>query len=182
MTTKGDVVTACQIALQTAQALPDGPIPPDPPIPPVGPIVCAGFGNTIVLDIAYTPGQQTLVNTQGQVFGPNDIVVVRFTTASVIVNGGFGGSMSCYEFGGLPCQRYACMSNLSCDFTPNTAGKHGTPTNIAQGTQANLVFGPANNFTLLPNTLYYFNIKNGATGQANNPIQIALSAAKVTGA
>lgn len=149
-----------------------------------GPISCTGFANTIVLDMNYTVNVPSIKDTTDMTFGNTDIIVARFTTPATVNNYGFGGYLSVVEFGGLPNNRTVALSTTACDFTPTPRGK-----NFASAFTPNVFFGPpkageaAVPPNLLPNTTYYFNIKNtdasGVVGQCssgNCPVRVTLQA------
>lgn len=138
-----------------------------------GAISCAGFSNTIVLDVAYAG--QSVARTASFVNG--EVVVARFTTPASLTGGGTGGLLNAIEYDGTPAIRTAALSTTPCDFAANAAGS-----NFDIGPSPNVYFGTFfGGFALQPSTTYYWNIMN--VNQFNTPscsgncaIQVTLTA------
>lgn len=117
-----------------------------------------------------------------QEMGPEDTLSVEFDTPAGLVNGGQGSSLGSTEmYGDQPWNRQACISDKPGDFTPNTAGKHGTPTNFAEAFQPNFVFGPGG-FNAAPGTKYYFNLKTVAASLPACGVRVTLNVHSSSGA
>ena len=116
-------------------------------------------GRTLVVNMPWGTSQ----TVQATGFGPNDIVVAKFTTSAITSATG-KGYIQAVEFGSVPSGRTAALSDTPCDLV-------GLP-KVGGGTSA---FGPNDNapwayFSLVavksgypilqPNTTYYFNITN----------------------
>jgi hypothetical protein len=118
---------------------------------------CTGFTNTRILDIDWNNPQVVLTGTSGGV-GPNDAIVVRFTTGAG-ANPGFFGNITGAEYTSDPSTRAASLSATMCDFN-STLGFGASSTsntvtvNFSVGSNSSGYY-PA----LQPNTTYYYNVK-----------------------
>ena len=130
-----------------------------------GPISCTGYDATHVIDIPWPAGANTQVQVftdQSGGFGPNDAVVVRFTTPANIALGTGKGSLYATEYNGVPSQRDGSLSAQPCEFGSGT-GLQGFTYN-----QAPLLYFilPGSSKTgavkLAAGTTYYFNLNNSA--------------------
>ena len=152
-----------------------------------GPISCAGFNNTLVINVTWGVTAQTFTNQNGG-FNAGDALVLKFTTPA---NGGAltkKGGVVGYEYGGPPGPRYGTLSTQPCDFPASStdtthavsiaggglgvlcySGQSACSTAVSMG----YTFNPLKvaNALLLPNTTYYINIANksgscGINGQS----------------
>jgi hypothetical protein len=140
---------------------PPGAGPCDTP-PPSGTIACTGFAATRVIDVPFVSNVRVFTKDHGG-FGPNDAIVLRFTTTS-------GPSIT----NNLPrivgaewidplYVRTGVLSPSACDFGPQQY-----PLGVVTGTSLSMPFtvnNPQNGGLypiLKPNKTYYFNVKNNA--------------------
>jgi hypothetical protein len=150
-----------------------------------GPISCAGFAATRVIDIGWGSAQKVYtVNSGG--FGPNDAVVVRFTTGSITTS--FNkGNISAVEFADPPSYRSGSLSDTPCDFTVGLPLVGGGSSVFANDQGPFLYFTVFNRksgaATLQANTTYYFNIINmpGSTCQATGSCNMDMVLNKPSG-
>ena len=118
---------------------------------------CPGFTNTRLLTMDWNNPQPLLTNSLGGV-GPNDAVVVKFTTGSN-VNPNQYGNITGAEYTSDPSTRQGVLSTSMCDFG-GTLGFGATSTsntvtiNFSVGANGSGYY-PA----LQPNTTYYYNVK-----------------------
>jgi hypothetical protein len=121
--------------------------------------------------------------SSGVSFGPNDAVIVQFTTGSFTTSTVSGiGSISAVEFGGPTTPRSGALSASACDFTVGVPTyKWSTKSGVASQCGTTVfsgVMGPAAGFSvatltdlasqksticqalLQPNTTYYWNLTN----------------------
>lgn len=142
-------------ALTCVQSAPGTLPPPAPPPPPIVGISCAGFANTVVLDIDWANPRRTFTGD----IGPSDAVVVRFKTGAAPTNP--YSSITGAEYGAPANPRLAVLSTTPCDFgQPPALGWSAT----SSGTGVSLRFTVGPNPVgfypaLLPNTVYYANVK-----------------------
>jgi hypothetical protein len=120
-----------------------------------GPATCAGFDNTINLDFGWTSGRQIAP------MGPNDAIVVKFTTGNLDSASNNLPRFSGAEWGSPPSFRKAVMSSTPCDFGPQstlgaTSAGNSIQVPFAVGSGSSWGFYPA----LAKNTTYYLNVKN----------------------
>ena len=151
-----------------------------------GPISCPGFATTRVLDMNWTPKPQLgyTVNVGG--FGPNDAIVVRFTTSASTTSTAMG-YIQAAEFSDPPSGRTAALSATPCDFVglPKVGG--GTtafgPGDIAPKAYFTLFNPNTGNPTLLPSTTYYFNISNSTPSscQSSGSCNMIITLSKPSG-
>jgi hypothetical protein len=83
-----------------------------------GGISCAGFTNTLVIDVTW-PANGSLIpyyTSQFGGFGPNDAVVMRFTASAAAASTG-AGVVKGVEFQSPPANRVGSLSTTPCDFT-----------------------------------------------------------------
>jgi hypothetical protein len=134
--------------------------------PPGGPISCAGFAETIVLDLAWGTPNSGGVRAITKGFGNNDIVVARFTTPNTTAANVFA-SIAAAEYIDQQHQRTATLSRTPCDFPyPNPVGRLATTTQATSSVAFTYAVGGSSTYyaILQPNTTYYLNIKNVAAG------------------
>jgi len=167
----GNITVSC-----TEKSAPGGdtttPPPPPPPTDggtttpptPTGPISCAGYSNTIVVDIPWGPLKSGNVRVTTRGFGNGGIVVARFTTPSTTATS--IGKIQSAEYGGGPIHRTAALSTTPCDFpSPPLAKFYASVPDSTSPTAQYLVGGSSIYYaTLRPSTTYYFNIKNEVNG------------------
>jgi hypothetical protein len=109
-------------------------------------------------------------------FGPNDAVVVRFTTSSATTSTATG-YIQAVEYQDSPSGRTAALSDLPCVFVglPKVGGGTNAfgPGDPAPWAAFTLNFSKSGYTNLQPNKTYYFNISNspgstcGSTGSCN---------------
>ena len=118
---------------------------------------CDGYANTRVLDVNWA--NPTRLST---VMGPNDAVVVRFTTGAGSSTS--SGKVAAAEWGSAPSSRVGVLSETPCDFGPQDSSRAASA-----GTSVTVRFYVADTLisssypVVLPKTTYYFNIRNGAS-------------------
>jgi len=116
-------------------------------------------------------------------FGPNDAVVVRFTTSAATTSTATG-YIQAVEYQDPPSGRTAALSAIPCDFTgglPKVGGGTNAfgPNDNAPWASISLVGPKSGASTLLPSTTYYFNIRNspgstcGSSGSCNMLITLS---------
>ena len=139
---------------------PDGSVHPPgyvcPVTPPSG--SCAGFARTINLAMDWAAPTRLLSGD----FGPNDIVVVSFTT-----DGGSSQSnnlprISGAEYAGPAANRIAALSTTACSFVPVDSSWASSTTSSGPTipfTVNNPYSFPGYYSNLLNNRTYYFNVK-----------------------
>jgi hypothetical protein len=118
---------------------------------------CAGFTNTVVIDIDWAAPVRKYTGA----FGPNDIAVVRFTTGNVDSANNNLPRIQAAEWTSPPSGRYAVLSATPCDLTRQTwlgatSASNSPSVPFAVGSGANFGYYPILN----KNTTYYFNMKN----------------------
>ena len=135
---------------------------------------------TVNIDLTYKPHTQS---TRDVALTKDDILVAKFTTPASVKNGGDGGSIGIVQHNASNWDRVMCISETPGDFTPNSVTytkpngkKVTTSTNIVTDISPNIIFNPAPSFTLLPNTVYYVNMKTVAASEDNASVRITLSA------
>ena len=120
---------------------------------------CAGFNNTMVIDMDWARP----VRAYSGPFGPNDIMVVRFTTGKSDSANNNLPRVAGAEWGSPPSGRYSVLSDTPCDMS---AQKWLGGTSAGNSVQVPFAVGLGNNFGYYPilqkNTTYYFNVKNQA--------------------
>ena len=128
-----------------------------------GPISCdPPSGKTLVIDMPWANPTRMYTSGAGG-FGPNDIVVVRFTTGSTANPSNNLPAFTAVEFQSGTSNRIAALSATPCDFSGT--GQAGS---TVQGSSVLLPFAVGNNNAgyyakLKQNTTYYMNIKNGSS-------------------
>lgn len=128
-----------------------------------GPIACPNVpGTTTTIDMAW--GGNVLANTAASgPLGPNDAIVVRFTTSS-ITSSTATGQINAYEYQGPTTARMGALSDTPCDFTAGLPMKGGGVSafagDVGPSISFMLVAQKSGAVTLLPSTTYYFNLKN----------------------
>ena len=175
---------------------PVGPAPVPKPVPgpgpsPVGPPPssnwngqCPGYASTHVIDIpwptAASPQAQVFTDNYGG-FGPNDAVVVRFTTPSNIPLGTGKGSVTATEYNGVPSQRDGALSTKPCDFSTGVAAFADNQAPWVYFLLPGSKTGGA--VTLAAGTTYYFNISNspGSNCQYNGSCAMQITFTKPSG-
>ena len=135
---------------------------------PAGGISCTGFNRTLVLDENWNNPVRLFTSSAGG-FGPNDALVVRFTTgpntnpwtsgSTSGKKGGIGGA----EYGSQPSFRVATLSASPCDFgngmfPPGTQVLNQNTIGLSYSVGGNHIAGYY--AVLQPSTTYYFNVKN----------------------
>ncbi len=114
---------------------------------------CPGFDNTIILTQTWASPTRQFAS-----MGPNDIVIVQFTTGNVATTGSLV-RIAAGEYNSPPSSRIAALSATPCDFVglPNSAGEGNSPT-------FSFAISPGSGFGFYPavakNTTYYMNVKN----------------------
>jgi hypothetical protein len=113
-------------------------------------------GATTVVDMNWASPQQ--LRTSG--IGPNDAIVVRFTTGSN-TSGANLPKISGAEYGTPASSRTAVLSTSACDFSAPPALGWAA---VSYGTSVGVYFTVGPNNTgyyppLTPNTTYYFNVR-----------------------
>ena len=121
---------------------------------------CTALGLTArVVTVAW--GDNTVVRPP--TFGPNDALIVQFTTSSVTTSNS-KGNISAVEFNGPWALRAGALSDRPCDFTVGLPIAQSTSFTWFNGQNPSFGFSVANPVrraaTLLPNTTYYLNITN----------------------
>lgn len=135
----------------------DVPPPPPPPPPPPGAISCAGYAQTLVVTLPWSPPFAVAYTTA---FTTSTALVVKFTTPAAPVppptNG--KGNVGTVEFSGPPAHRTGSLSLTPCDFTGGLAGPVSTAFSTDDPTEY-FTFGYAKTgyVELAPNTTYYLN-------------------------
>lgn len=160
----GDRIIVSPAAAAGTPAPAPVPAPTPTPVPP--PVAsgfngtCPGFDATRLIDMDWQAPQRRYTSAYGG-FGPNDVVVVRFTTGSV-ASGASLPRLGAAEYNGSPYERIATLSDKPCDFGPQaTAGARiegkSITASFALGTGAY-----AWNYypVLMNNSTYYLNMKN----------------------
>lgn len=133
------------------------PTPNPTPIPTTPPL--AGYK---VLDVPWgSPGRYLTASIGG--FLPDDVLVVRFTTGSVIFPAGKYAKFSAAEYASSPSWRISKLSDKPGDLPPDSQTVDLVSTSLTIMVQVaaseNLSVYPK---LLLPNKTYYINIKNKA--------------------
>lgn len=125
---------------------------------------CPGFDATHIIPIPWGAPQRKFTANFGG-FGPNDAIVVKFTTGNTSTTGSLP-RMTAAEYNSSPSSRTAVLSATPCDFsTQSTPGA----TNIGNSITATFALGTGTGYGYYPvlslNTEYYLNMKNnpGAT-------------------
>ena len=121
---------------------------------------CTAVGLTArVVTVAW--GSNTIVDPP--TFGPNDALIVQFTTSSVTTSSSLG-NISAVEFNGPYALRAGALSDRPCDFGVGLPIAQSTSFTWFNGKNPSFGFSVANPArraaTLLPNTTYYLNITN----------------------
>ena len=144
-----------------------------------GPIACSNVpGATHVIDATWSSnGTYLTANYSG--FGPNDAIVVRFTT-SIITSATGKGYIRAVEFSDPIAPRTGTLSSQPCDFSNGVpvASGGGLGAAFANDTAPWLYFtlvNPKSGFaTLQASTTYYFNMINAGciSGSGTCNVQI----------
>jgi FG-GAP-like repeat len=122
---------------------------------------CSGFANTRVLDMNWSNPQEVVTTSVGGA-GPNDAIVVRFTTGPETGQGSLPnqfGDIAGAEWQSVASNRAGALSTIPCDFDGGlSAGA------VTSGTVPAVFFSVGPNGSgyfpgLEPNTTYYFNIR-----------------------
>jgi hypothetical protein len=151
-----------------------------------GPISCPGFATTRVVDMNWGPNPQLAYTSNVGGFGPNDAVVVRFTTSNITSATG-KGYIQAAEYSGSPSGRTAALSATPCDFVglPKVGGGTNAfgPGDIAPKAYFSLVAIKSDASTLQPSTTYYFNISNSpsSTCQSIGSCDMIITLSKPSG-
>jgi hypothetical protein len=152
-----------------------------------GPISCPGFVTTRVIDMAWGPNPRLAYTADVGGFGPNDAIVVRFTTSNITSATG-KGYIQAVEYSDSPSGRTAALSAIPCDFTvglPKVGGGMNAygPGDIAPWAQFSLYNAKSYASTLQPSTTYYFNISNSpaSTCQSTGSCNMLITLSKPSG-
>lgn len=121
--------------------------------PPTGD--CSSFSKVISLTMNWAAPQTAYSSGMG----PNDVVVLQFTTG-LLTNPNQYGNVTGAEYQSEPSSRIFALSTKQCDFSnglgAGAAGQSNTSTvNYSVGSNGSGYY-PA----LAPNTTYFFNVKN----------------------
>lgn len=144
---------------------------------------CAGFTNTLNLAMNWANPTRLYSSSAGS-FGPNDVVVVAFTTGSAASANNNLPRLVAAEYQSSPSTRIAVLSDKPCDFNAQvTAGA------TTSGTTVTIPFTVANqnNYGYYPildlNKTYYMNIKNAPSSSctASGVCDIAIDLSKPGG-
>ena len=151
---------------------------------PVDTSACVALGLNAKVIVANWNGAQIDTFTSNSTsFGPNDALIIQFTTGSFTTSTLTGlGSISGVEFNGPTTPRAGALSASPCDFTGGMAKYKWSTKNAATSQCATTVFsgvmGPSEGFSvatltdlasqkslvcqtlLQPNTTYYWNLTN----------------------
>ncbi len=141
---------------------------------------CAGFDNTLTVPVAWPAVPSGTINAYtangASHMGPNDAVVVEFTTPATLGVNKIG-RMSWIEYGrDLNPRRRLVLSQNRCDFTTGMGSG-----SIKVGIGGSMFFSAGTNTynypaLLVPNRKYYINIKNeGACNAAHCDLQLEFS-------
>lgn len=143
---------------------PPVPVPPPPAQPPPAPAPAqpAG-GRLIMLEMDWANPQRLFTKDAGGM-GPDDVVVVRFTTGGNNSPANNLPRISAAEWDSPPSSRDACLSDKPGVFF---GGVNGAPGAAGTGNTVSFPFsvGPNNTFfypALAANKTYYLNIRNSA--------------------
>ncbi len=129
---------------------------------------CPGFGNTIVMNMNWANPARLFTSSYGA-FGPNDVIVVVFTTGNVASPNNSLPRLVAAEYQSPPSTRIAVLSTTACDFSAQLT--QGATTS---GTTVTVPFTVANsnNYGFYPilntNTTYYLNIKNAPSSSCTS--------------
>jgi hypothetical protein len=164
---------------------------------PVDTSACTALGLTAKVVVASWNGAQ-IDTVNGVGFGPNDALIVQFTTGSFTTSttGGLG-ALSGVEFSGPTTPRAGALSTSPCDFTVGMA-EYSWKSKISAPGQCNKTAfsgftGPSVGFSvaalgdmtssstscqalLQPNTTYYWNLTNFTPAPPNGTQQCNQSA------
>lgn len=118
---------------------------------------CSGFTNTRILTMDWNNPQPLLTGSSGGL-GPNDAVVVKFTTGPN-VNPNQYGNITGAEYSSDPSTRQAALSTTMCDFGSSlgfgaTSTSNTVTVNFSVGSNSSGYYA-----ALQPNTTYYYNVK-----------------------
>ena len=176
------VAADCVAQAQTSAA----PTPPDPASAKSDAVAAGGdpgirctnvTGVTHVIDIPWGTQQRAYtVKTGG--FGPDDALVVRFTTGTIATSSG-KGFINAGEHTDAPAQRAGSLSATPCDFTGGLPAVGGGVTAFANetspGCSFSVVIPKTGAATLRTGTTYYFNIRNASCPAGSCNMQITLN-------
>ena len=129
---------------------------------------CPGFSNTRVLKMDWSNPQRLYTSSVGG-FGPNDAVVVVFTTGNVSSPDNNLARVVAGEWQTGPSTRSATLSDTPCDFGPQAF-----PGAVTSGTTVTVPFtvNNPNNYGYYPilqlQKTYYFNIQNAPNPSCAN--------------
>ncbi len=127
---------------------------------------CPGFANTYVVTMPWLSSTRQI-----QPMGPNDIIVVQFTTGSTTISTNLP-KINMVEYGSPPSSRFGTLSPTPCDFSQQPAFS----ANVGPSNSMSIYFavGPTPGvfqgyYALLQtNTTYYFNVKNVLPSSCQN--------------
>ncbi len=158
---------------------------------------CIALGLTPKVIVANWAGAQIDTYLSGNTsFGPNDAVIVQFTTGSFTTSTVTGlGVLSGVEFNGPTTARAGALSTSACDFTVGLPkyklNKNGVPTQCANtafsgftstsisfsvASQSDLTSSSSCQVLLQANTTYYLNLTNFSPPPPNGAQQCNQSA------
>lgn len=125
---------------------------------------------TVNRTIAYEKNKQSIDDVP---LGKDDVLVEQFTTPADLGPTVGNGYIGAVQHNAESWNRQFCISETAGDFTPNTAGKHGQPTNYVEGFSPNIMFSQ---FKLKPSTTYYANLRTVAASQDKCDVRVTLQA------
>lgn len=136
-----------------------GPCGVTPP-PTPGNIVCPGFTKTIVMAMDWANPTRLYTSQNGN-FGPNDALVVTFTTGNGTSAQNSLPRIVVAEYQSSPSTRIAVLSATPCDWSAqDTQGATTSGTTVTIPFTVNNSFNYAYYPILKLNTTYYLNLKN----------------------
>jgi hypothetical protein len=146
--------------------------PPPPPPGGVDTSACTAFGLNAKVVVASWTSNTIIKPPQSPNFGPNDALIVQFTTSSVTTST-TTGNISAVEYGDPTTQRAGALSASPCDFTVGLPKVNSGSRTIFNGWNPSFSFTVSNPLTgkamLQPNTTYYLNITNFVPAPPNTP-------------
>jgi hypothetical protein len=128
---------------------------------------CAGFSAVRNLTMNWNSPTRLFTSSVGGM-GPNDVVVVTFTTGNTSSPDNNLPAFAAAEWASGPSTRISVMSSAPCDFTGGNLAQYSGGFNNGTSVSIPFAVGTGTNWGYYPklalNTTYYFNIKN-----ADNP-------------
>lgn len=164
---------------------PPGYVCPGTP-PPINTGGCSSFAAVRTLTMNWASPTRLFTSSVGGM-GPNDVVVVQFTTGSTSSPDNNLPALRAAEWSSTPSTRQAALSSIACDFTGGSLAQYSG--SLTSGTSVSVPFavGTGANFGYYPklalNTTYYYNIKNveNAACAANGDCNMAVDLIKPSG-